>query len=78
METWVAITKLYLVLLWRKTKILLGRLFWFWITYTIGMAVFASEIPAAALAGIVAVMTYYVQISDEELEESVRSITQSK
>ena len=65
------LTKLGLLLLWRQTKLFIGRLFWFWIAFEIGGWIFNSDLAAALLAAVVAMATLRVAISDDEIAKSV-------
>lgn len=75
MEIVLRLSKLYLVAFWRKTKLFAGRLFWFWVTYSIGKALFDSDLAASILGGVVAVMTFYVGVTDEEVDREAHSVS---
>lgn len=75
MKILLSLSKLYLLVFWRKSKLFVGRLFWFWIAYSVGKALFDSELAASILGGVVAVMTFYVGVTEEEVDREAHGVS---
>lgn len=73
MEFFLSLSKLYLLAFWRKTKLFAGRLFWFWVAYSVGKALFDSDLAASILGGVVAAMTFYVGVTEEDMDREAGS-----
>lgn len=75
MRAWLEIAMLQLLVWWRQALMAAGRVIWFAIAFGIGKALFDSEIAAAVLGGVVAVMTFHVGVTAGEVDESASRVT---